>query len=104
MKKLKDCVEFGNKLAYIKISLENSCCYCQALCSGLFALLSQLGTALIITMVAKFFAGLGYLIIMAGGAFTCFAMNNYASTTVYFGNSTNVPQPFTPIIVSGILS
>jgi len=26
MAKLKDCVEFGNKLAYIKVGLENNCC------------------------------------------------------------------------------
>lgn len=43
LKQLKDCVEFGNKLAYIKISLDNSCCFCAAMCSGLFAVLANLG-------------------------------------------------------------
>jgi len=75
MQKLKDCVEFGNKLAYIKVALENNCCYCAALCSGLFGILAKLGEALIITIVAKFFAGLGYLIITAGGVIVCFCLN-----------------------------
>lgn len=48
LKKLKDCVDFGNKLAYIKVAMENNCCFCAALCSGLFEILANLGKALLI--------------------------------------------------------
>jgi len=59
LKKLKDCVDFGNKLAFIKISLENNWCFCCALCSGLFEILCNLGKALLIIMVNTFFSYLG---------------------------------------------
>lgn len=55
MMKLKDCVDFGNKLAFIKVGLENTCCFCCALCSGLFEILANLGKALIIIMVNTLF-------------------------------------------------
>jgi len=56
LKKLKDCVDFGNKLAYIKVSMENNRCFCCALCSGLFEILANLGKAMLIIMVNTFFS------------------------------------------------
>jgi len=59
LKKLKDCVEFGNQLAYINISLNNTRCFCVALCSGFFEILASLGKSLMVMMVCKFFTFLG---------------------------------------------
>jgi len=59
LKKLKDCVDFGNKLAFIKTAMDNYRCFCCALCSGLFEILANLGKALIIIMVNTMFSYLG---------------------------------------------
>jgi len=57
--KLKDCVDFGNKLAFINISIHNTCCFCKAMCAGFLDILMNFGKAMIIMMVSKFFVFLG---------------------------------------------
>jgi len=76
LKKLKDCVDFGNKLAFIKIALENNCCFCCAMCSGFFEVLANFGKFMLIFLVCAMFSYLGYLLIMIGGALITFLQLN----------------------------
>lgn len=102
--KLKDCVDFGNRLAFIKIAMENNCCFCCALCSGLFEVLANFGKAFMIFLVCQFFSYLGYLLIMVGGAATTFLQLNYLTVTPILGMPTTVPIPYAPIIFTAALS
>lgn len=104
MKKLKDCVDFGNKLAFIKVSMNNNCCYCSALCSGLFEILANLGKSLLIMLVNQFFTYLGYLLIMCGGASVTYIQLTFLTETPVLGMPTDVPSPFSPVIFSAVLS
>lgn len=57
-------------MAYIKIALDKNKCFCCAYCAGLMDELSMMGKSLMVTMVARFFTYLGYLVIMTGGSVT----------------------------------
>jgi len=88
IKKLADCVEFGNKLAYIKVAMNKWTCFCCAYCEGLMEFLAKMGKALMIMMINQFFTYLGYAVIMLGGAGTYYYMYSTMSTTPILGFST----------------
>lgn len=67
---LAECVEFGNKIAYIQVSIYQPLCYCTALCGGLLELLANMGKSAMVLIVSTFFSYLGTLIIMASGGVT----------------------------------
>lgn len=53
--KLKDCVEFGNKLAYMKIALDSYTCFCCATCAGQMQAMAAMGKSVMVMYVTKFF-------------------------------------------------
>jgi len=100
--KLKDCVEFGNNLAYIKVALEKWSCFCCAYCEGIMEFMAQMGKAMMIMMIARFFTTLGYLIIICGGMFSFYYLLVTLTVTPIMGYATSsIALPWVPIILSG---
>jgi len=67
--------------------------------------MAQMGKAMMIMMIARFFTTLGYLIIICGGMFSFYYLLVTLTVTPILGFATSsIALPWVPIILSGGLS
>jgi len=67
--------------------------------------MAQMGKAMMIMMIARFFTTLGYLIIICGGMFSFYYLLVTLTVTPIMGYATSsIALPWVPIILSGGLS